>query len=83
MISENEALDLWHRALSLPMGLAIRTDHRENLRSRLYQVRARAEEPELYDLQVGFCKRADWMLIHFKTGPINTKPLEEADLDSL
>jgi hypothetical protein len=84
MITEDEAIDLWRRALTLPMGLAIRTDHRDNLKARLYQVRARANDESLYSLQIHFSRsRPDWLLLLYKVGPTNTKAMQEADLDSL
>jgi hypothetical protein len=83
MISEDEALELWRRALGHPLGLAVRTDHRQNLMARLYQIRARTNDESLYAMQIGMAQEPDWLLIYRKMEPENTKPLQEADLDSL
>jgi hypothetical protein len=83
MIPEAEALALWHKALEHPLGIVIRTDHVENLMARLYQVRHRTSDPDLYTVQIGVPKNRQELIIYPKTGPVNSKPLTEADLDSL
>lgn len=43
-------LELWEKAYSSPVGIAIPTDNRNVLRNHLYKARAEANRPELEDV---------------------------------
>ena len=47
-------LDLWLSALSEPLGLSISTSDRKLLRQQLYEVRARAKNPDLERISIIF-----------------------------
>ncbi len=86
MISEADALDLWRQALKAPLGLAIRTDHRRNLMSRLYNIRAKSNDDDLYVLKIELPQDEAWLWITKKpqqNEQAEVKQLTEADLDSL
>jgi len=82
MISEQEALTLWYRALEQPLGLAIRTDNQRSLMSRLYHVRAREGDEDLYALQCLLAQDPEWVFLK-RIEFSEIRPVTEADLDSL
>ena len=86
MISEADALALWRQALEDPVGLAVRTDHRRNLMSRLYNIRAKSGNDDLYVLKIELPQDEAWLWITKKPQRATNgavKQLTEADLDSL
>jgi hypothetical protein len=84
LISEADALALWRKALTDPIGLAVRTDHRRNLMSRLYNVRAKSKDDEIYALKIELPLDEAWLWIRRKPQQMApVKQLTEADLDSL
>lgn len=86
MISEEEALGYWRAARAAKVGIALRTNHRSNLATRLYSIKARHREEDFTGLRIKFSNNEVW-IVHeeldqpMKVDPI--KPMQEGDLDSL
>jgi hypothetical protein len=87
MIPEAEALGYWRRAAEEPVGLALQTDHRRNLITRLFEIKVKYKDEDFSDLVVAYGTEQDevWIIrrdMHkLKAEPI--KPMSEADIEAL
>ena len=48
----SQLLDIWYRALRAELGIRVHTEDARRLKSRLYKVRAEANDPDLETLSL-------------------------------
>lgn len=86
MITEEEALAIWRRALQSPIGIAVQTNDRNNVLRRLYQIRLRHRDKEDFSdlmLKVDKSVPIDEIWVIYKPIVKEIKPMDEGDLDEI